>query len=154
MSARITYQLGTGFLRLAPGEVKSGRFGAVALHDALCRPIPLVNLPVATFAVLVAVRLEIARRKERRRRTGPGRIVTVTTVEVPVRLGAGNLWTVTSGGGVFGIGVEPDRPGHTGPWLDPDGLIRCRNVQVRLEVHRAPDGHGLHLPSQRDGGAP
>lgn len=145
MSANVTHSIGTGFLRLAPGEAESRRFGAVALHDAEARPVPLVNLPVCTFAVLVAVRLEIARRRERARRFGPGKVIRTTTVEVPVRLGAGNIWTISTGGhgAVFGIGVEPDRPGHTGPWIDPGGLVHCQGVQVRLELHRPADVRGL-----------
>lgn len=154
---REIHPIGTGFLHIADAELQTRRFGAVALKDALGRVIPLSNIPVCTFATLVAVRLEILDRRERRRRKGPGRVVTTKVAEIPHRLGAGRPWTIggTDLGGAYAIGVEPDRPGHTGPWLKPDAIIACRGVQVRLEVHLHADNHGQppQVPGQRGGGA-
>lgn len=155
---RKIHQVGTGFLGLAESELENRRLGAVVLKDALGRVIPLSNIPVCTFATLVAVRLEIRKRTDRRRRRGPGRVVTTQVVEIPHRLGAGRPWTIggTEPGAVYALGVEPDRPGHTGPWLRSDAIIACRGVQARLEVHFTADGHepGLQVPQQRGGGAP
>jgi hypothetical protein len=153
---REIHPVGTGFLHLADPELENRRFGAVVLKDALTRVIPLSNIPMCTHATLVAVRLEIRKRKERLRKRGPGRVVTTKVVEIPHRLGSGRPWTIggTDLGGAYAIGVEPDRPGHTGPWLRPDTIIACRGVQVRLEVHLIADGHRPPppLPRQPDGG--
>jgi hypothetical protein len=149
--------VGTGFLGFAESELENRRFGAVVLKDALGRVIPLSKIPVCTFATLVAVRLEIRKRTERRRRRGPGRVVTTKVVEIPHRLGSGRPWAIggTDLGGAYAIGIEPDRPGHSGPWLRPDGIIGCRGVQVRLEIHNFPDNRTIapQLPSQRGGDA-
>lgn len=145
--------VGTGFLRPANGEAASGRYGAVELRDALGGPIPISNVPLATFATLIAVRLEIAWRKERRRPARRGKVITVRTAEVPVRLGAGRLWTTGRPdlGVAFGIGVEPDRPDHTGPWIDPGAIVACSGVQVRLEVHWRPDPPSVPGQTARGG---
>lgn len=139
MSANVIHPIGTGFLHLA--DPRDPRLSAVTLKDAQGRPIGLSNIPVCTFAVLVAVRVETVYRRQRRQWRGRGRVITTKTVETAFRLGAGNVQTVGGAeiGAAYAIGVEPDRPGHTGPRLEPDSIIQCRRALVRLELHRPAD---------------
>ena len=155
MSANVIHPIGTGFLHLA--DPTDPRLSAVTLKDAQGRIIPLSNIPVCTFAVLVAVRVETVYRRQRRQWHGQGRVITTKTVETAFRLGAGNVQTV--GGAeidaAYAIGVEPDRPGHTGPWIEPDSIIKCRRAMVRLELHRPAYVRELPAASAAlDGGPP
>jgi hypothetical protein len=151
MSANVIHPIGTGFLHLA--DATDPRLRAVTLKDAQGRVLGLTGIPVCTFAVLIAVRLETVYRRQWR---GQGRTITTKTVETAFRLGSGHVQTVagTKIGAAYAIGVEPDRPGHSGPWLDPDSIIKCRRALVRLELHRPADVRELPTAGAKPNGGP
>lgn len=138
MSGTVKYVVGEGTLRVPKGEGESGRFGAVALATEDGWTI-LTGVLKDVKAELVAVKLKKVT-TTRRRWLRPGETVRTKTVEIPVLLGIGTVFTESLGDAPTPdtVGVKPDRPSPA-PWLDVAALKEVEGHYVRLELHRPPE---------------
>lgn len=138
MSGTVKYVVGEGTLRIPKHEGEVGRFGTVALATE-GGWIILTGVPKDIKAELVAVKLKKVA-TTRRRWLRPGETVRTKTVEIPVLLGKGAVFTASLGDAPTpdAVGVKPDRPSPA-PWLDVAGLKEVEGQYVRLELHRPPE---------------
>lgn len=138
MSGMVRYVVGEGTLRIPKDEGEVGRFGAVALAAEGGWTI-LTGVPNDIKAELVAVKLRKVA-STRRRWLRPGETVRTKTVEIPVLLGKGTVFTRSLGDAPTpdAVGVKPDRPSPA-PWLDVAALKEVEGHFVRLELHRPPE---------------
>lgn len=138
MSGTVKYVVGEGTLRVPKAEGESGRFGAVALATEGGWTI-LTGVPKDITAELVAVKLKKVA-TTRRRFLRSGETVRTKTVEIPVLLGVGAVFTASLSDAPTPdtVGVKPDRPSPA-PWLDVAALKEVEGHYVRLELHRPPE---------------
>ncbi|WP_335986630.1 hypothetical protein [Glycomyces sp. MUSA5-2] len=141
------FRIGRGYLTV-PRSERGGRFGLVALLGDDGQYLELSGVPVATHAVLVAVRRERIVCLRWRRWFAPGEIRLAVDREVPVRLGSGRVRVtgLTAPRTPQAIGVEPDRPGYRGPWLDPQALSQVSGAFVELQLLRPVELRELPPP--------
>jgi hypothetical protein len=147
VSGIVTYLLGEGVLRIPPDEGTGRRFGSVSLAQEGGWLI-LTGVPTGIRAELVAVKFKKVT-TSRKRWFRRGSVVRTKTLEIPVALGVGRVFTTSLGNAPTpdAVGVKPDRP-SPGPWLDvqalreveghPVRLLLIRTAEVRAEEHTNP----------------
>ncbi|WP_030159904.1 hypothetical protein [Glycomyces sp. NRRL B-16210] len=138
MSGTVKHVVGEGILRIPKHEGEVGRFGTVALATRDGWMI-LTGVPKGIKAELFAVKLKKVA-TTRRRWLRPGQTVRTRTVEIPVLLGIGTVFTepLSDASTPDTVGVRPDRPSPA-PWLDIAALKEVEGHFVRLELHRPPE---------------